>query len=59
MRGSSAEVDWIRSERVVSMMRTKRDGGSRVTPSLSRLEGGRRSGRRESALGPARSFLGT
>jgi len=41
------------------MMRTKRDGGSRVTPSLSRSEEGRRSGRQESASGPARSFPGT
>jgi len=49
----------MRSERAVSMMRTKREGGSRVTPSLSRSDEGRRSGRRESASGPARSFLGT
>jgi len=48
----------MRSERAVSMMRTKRDGGSKVTPSLSRSEGGRRSGRQESASGPARSFPG-
>ena len=59
MRGSSAELDWIWSERAVLMMQTNREGGRRVTPSLSRSEEGRRSGRRESASGPARSLPGT
>jgi len=59
MRGLSAEDDWIRSVRAVSIIRTKSDGGSKVTPSLSRSEAGRRSGRRDKASGPASSFLGT
>ena len=46
-------------ERAVSMMLTKREGGSKVTPSLSASSGGRRSGRRERASGPANSFPGT
>jgi len=41
------------------MMQIKREGGSKVTPSLSRFEVGRRSGQQDSASGPARSFLGT
>ena len=41
------------------MMWIKRDGGSRVTPSLSRSEEGRRSGQQESVSGPARSLPGT
>jgi len=49
----------MRSERAVSMMQTKREGGSRVTPSLSRSEEERRSGRQESASGPVRSFPGS
>jgi len=58
MRGSSAEDDWIFSVRAVSIIWTKRDGGSKVTPSLSRSEVGRRSGRRDKASGPVSSFLG-
>jgi hypothetical protein len=41
------------------MTLTNNEGGRRVTPSLSRLEVGRRSGRRERASGPAKSLPGT
>lgn len=53
MRGSLAEVDLIQWERAVSMILTKRDGGSRVTLLLSSLSEGRRSGHRERVSGPA------
>ena len=43
----------------MSIKLTNREGGRRVTPVLSESSMGSRSGRRERALGPARSFLGT
>ena len=58
-RGSPAEADSIRCERAVSIRLTKRDGGRRVMLVLSESFAGRRSGQRERALGPARSFPGT
>lgn len=39
-------------------MQMNREGGSKVTPSLSGLEEGIRSGHWKSASGPARSFPG-
>ena len=57
--GSPAEADLMRWERAVSMRLTKREGGRRVTSVLSESSAGRRSGRRERASGPARSFPGT
>ena len=53
-RGSEVEEDWMRWEREVSMRLTKRDGGRRVTPSLSGVVEGSRSGRQERASGPVR-----
>ena len=47
MRGSLAEADWIQWERAVSMILTKRDGGSRVTLMLSSSSEGRRSGHQD------------
>ena len=41
------------------MRLTKREGGSRVTPSSSMEDGGRRSGKWEKASGPASSLPGT
>ena len=51
MRGSLAEADWIQWERAVSIILTKRDGGSRVTLILSSLSEGRRSGHRDEKEG--------
>ena len=45
-------------ERATSMTLMKRDGGRRVTLSLSLSEWGRMLGWQERALGPARSFPG-
>jgi len=59
MRGLSMEADCTQSKRVVSMMWIKREGGSKVTPSLSESEEGMRSGRWERASGPASNFPGT
>ena len=43
----------MQEERAESMMWTKREGGNKVTSSLSSLEKGRRSGRRDKASGSA------
>ena len=43
-RGSPEEANSMHWERAVSMMLIKRDGGSKVTPSLSAVSEGRRSG---------------
>ena len=44
MRGSLAEAEQMCWERVVSMRLTKRDVGSKVTPTFSRSSEGRRLG---------------
>jgi len=58
-RGSSVEVDCMRSKRVESIMQMNKEGGSKVTPSLLGSEEGMRSGHWKSVSGPARSFLET
>src|SRR6266576_2841094 len=58
-RGSEEEEEAILRERATSMTLTKREGGRRVTPSFSSSCDGKRSGRRERASGPERSFPGT
>ena len=46
-------------DKAVSIRLTKREGGSKVTPVLSSLSVGRRSGRRERVSGLASSLPGT
>ena len=58
-RGSEEEEEAIREDRAESMTWTKREGGRRVTSSLSESVVGRRSGRWESASGPASWEPGT
>ena len=58
-RGSPLDVEPMCWDRAVSMRLIKREGGSRVMPSLSMEDGGRRSGRQERASGPASNFPGT
>ena len=50
-RGSEEEEEAMQDDRVKSMIWTKREGGRRVTSSLSESVGGRRSGRQESTSG--------
>ena len=58
-KGVTCRSGFDPKERAVSIKLTKRDGGRRVTLVLSESSAGRRSGRRERASGPARSFPGT